>query len=70
MNVLHLTKKGKMIDTLEKFHIHKETKPENQVNDKNTVKQNILFDTIIQENPGRGQPRQRHSQNDTGLIQS
>ena len=42
------------MDTLEKFHIYKETKLENQINDKNTVKQNVLFDKIIQENSGGG----------------
>ena len=56
MEVLHTVKKGKMMDTLEKFHIYKETKLENQINDKNTVTQNILFDTIIQKHTRRGHP--------------
>ena len=56
MNVLHVTKKGKMMDTLGKFHIYKETKIEYQINDKNTVKHNIIFDMIIQVNSGKGIP--------------
>ena len=47
MEVLQVAKKRKLMDTLERFHIYKETKLENQINDKNTVTQNILFDTII-----------------------
>ena len=43
-----------MMDILEKIHIHSETKLENQINDKNSVKQNVLFDKIIQENSGGG----------------
>ena len=34
MEVVHVTKKGKMLDTLEGFHIYKETKASNQINDK------------------------------------
>jgi hypothetical protein len=44
------------MNTLENFYIYKETEIENQINGKNTVKQNILFDTIICRNPGRGHP--------------
>ena len=58
MEVLHAVKKGKMMDTLEKFHIYKETKSENQINDKNTITKNILFDMIIQAKAGRGHPKQ------------
>ena len=56
MEVINIVKKGKIMDTLEKFHIYKETKLENQINDKNTITQNILFDTIIQKHTGRGHP--------------
>jgi len=34
--------------TVEKFYIDKETKSGNQINDKNTVKQNRFFDAIVQ----------------------
>ena len=47
-----------MMDTLERFHIYKETKLENQINDRNTITQNILSDKIIQKKSGRGHPEQ------------
>ena len=49
-------RKGKMMDTLEKFHIHQETKLGRQINNKNTVNQNILFHTKIQKVSNRGHP--------------
>ena len=64
MEVLHIKKKGNMMNTLERFHICNKTKIDNQINDKGTVKQNIIFDTIIRRSSGRGhpvqQPRVRH----------
>ena len=47
MDILYVTKKGKLMNTLERFHIYDETKRNNQINDKNTVHQNIIFDMII-----------------------
>ena len=47
MEVLHIKKKDNIMNTLERFHIYNETKLDNQINDKRTVKQNIIFDTII-----------------------
>ena len=41
------------MDTLERFHIYKETEMENQINDKNTVAQNIIFDTLLQKYTSR-----------------
>jgi hypothetical protein len=55
MNVLHVEKKGKMLDTLEKYHIYKETKMGTQINDKLTVQANPIFETLINNNPHRGQ---------------
>jgi len=40
-----------MLNTLESFHIYKETKPENQINDKLTAKRNEIFETVIQHDP-------------------
>ena len=48
MDVLHVVKKGKLMDTLERLHICKETKIEYQINNRNTVMRNILFDTVLQ----------------------
>ena len=45
-----------MRDVLEIFHIYNETKVDNQINDRGTIKQNILFDTILQGHPARGHP--------------
>ena len=42
------------MDALEGFHIYKETKAGNQINDRLTVRENALFETIIQEDPYRG----------------
>jgi len=40
MKIICITKKGRMLNTLESFHIHKETKAENQINNKLTAKGN------------------------------
>jgi len=63
MEVVHITKKGKLMDTLECFHIYKETKAGNQVSDRLTAKENTIFRTIIQEDPykGRSAPLQPSS---------
>ena len=53
MEVLHINKKGTTMNTLERFHIYKVTKLDNQINDKGTVKQNIIFGTVIQRSSGR-----------------
>jgi len=43
-----------MMDTLEGFHIYKETKAGNHINDGLTVRENAIFETIVQEDPYRG----------------
>ena len=43
-----------MMDTLERFHIYNVTNLDNQINDKGTVKQSIIFDTVIQRSSCRG----------------
>jgi hypothetical protein len=53
MKILYGTNKGKLMDTREKYHIYKETQLNNQINDKNTIKPNIIFDTIVQANTNR-----------------
>jgi hypothetical protein len=53
MEVLYSTTKGKLMDTMEKFHIYKETHANNQINDKNTAKPNIIFETIVPEHASR-----------------
>jgi len=54
MEVVHMTKKCKKLNKLESFHIYKETKVSNQINDKLTVRENEIFEIIVQEDPYRG----------------
>jgi predicted transcriptional regulator len=51
MKVIHVTRKGRMLNTSESFHIYKETKAENQINDKLTAKGNEIFKAILQRDP-------------------
>jgi hypothetical protein len=55
MDILHINNKGKKLNTLEKFCIYTETKLDNEINDKCTIRPNIIFDTIILKETGRGQ---------------
>jgi hypothetical protein len=54
MHIIHITNKGKMMDMLEKFYIHRETEPKNQINNKFTVQNNAIFETTVYEDPYRG----------------
>jgi hypothetical protein len=56
METVHLTSKGQMMDILEKSYIFRETKINNQINDRMTVKSNIIFNTIVRDDPYRGLP--------------
>jgi len=47
MEILHITRKRKIMNTLERCHIYNETKLDNQIYDKCIVKPNIIFDMII-----------------------
>ena len=58
-----------MTNTLERFHIYNERKIDNQINDKGTVEQNIIFDTIIRRSSGRGHPTQQPPVSDTEHVQ-
>jgi hypothetical protein len=56
METLHITDKGRMMDTLQRFYIFRETKLNNQINDKLTVKPNIILETAVHKDPHRGLP--------------
>ena len=56
MEILHVIRKGKLMDTWEKFHIYQETTVGSQINEQSTVCKNILFDTILQKLSDRGHP--------------
>ena len=49
MEILHIIRKGKLMDTWGKFHIYQETTLGSQTNEQSTVCKNILFDTILQK---------------------
>ena len=51
MEILYTPKKGKFIDTVERFHIYSETHENNQINDRNTIKPNAIFDVINFHDP-------------------
>jgi len=51
---LRITSKGRMMDTVEKYYIYRETKLNNQINNKLTVKPNIIFETLVKQDPHRG----------------
>ena len=54
MDTVYITSKGHMMDTLEKFYIFRETRHNNQINDRLTVKPNVIFDVILDNDPFRG----------------
>jgi hypothetical protein len=43
MHIIHITSKGKKMDTLEKLYIYRETEANNQINEKLTVQNNAVF---------------------------
>ena len=51
MEVIHVTRKGRMRDMLEKFYIHRETKHGKQINEKLTGKPNPIFEALLQHPP-------------------
>jgi len=53
IKIIHVTKKWRMLNTLESFHIYKETKAENQINDKLTTRENAIFEAILKHDPQR-----------------
>jgi hypothetical protein len=53
IDVLYMTNKGRLLDTMERFYICKETRINNQINDKNTAETNLIFERIIWEDNSR-----------------
>jgi len=47
----YLTNKGRMLNTLENYHIYIETVAGNQINDKQTSKSNKIFETVLKHDP-------------------
>jgi hypothetical protein len=63
VDIVHITGKGRMMNAIESFHIYNETKANNQINDRLTVRENAIFEAIVQEDPYRGHaaPSQRNN---------
>ena len=62
MEDVHVIKKIKMMDTLEGYHIYKETNASNQINDRLTVREHAIFETTVQDPyMGRAAPPQPNS---------
>jgi hypothetical protein len=61
MSTVYITNKGRLMDTLEKYYIFRKTKMDNQINDKATTRPNIIFETVVREDPHRGIPNFHHT---------
>jgi hypothetical protein len=51
LSTIHITNKGRLMDTMETFYIFRETKLDNQINDKLAVRPNIIFEIRVQKDP-------------------
>jgi hypothetical protein len=56
MDTIILANKGRMLDTIERFYIYRETQRDNQINDKLTVRSNKIFEALVQNDPHRAHP--------------
>jgi hypothetical protein len=50
MAILRIIKIGSTMNTLERFHIYNEKRIDNPINNKCTVKYNLIFNTLIHKN--------------------
>jgi hypothetical protein len=51
MEILRVTNKENMTNTLEIFYMYNVTRHDDQINEKDTVQHNVIFDTLIHNNP-------------------
>ena len=51
LKVVHIKNKGRMLNTLEHYHIYKDTVAGNQINDKQTSKSNRILETVLKRDP-------------------
>jgi hypothetical protein len=47
MNIIKIQEKGKLLNTLEKFHIYKEQKNNNSLNENGTDTYNPIFELLL-----------------------
>jgi hypothetical protein len=55
MDVIHIANRGRMLGTLERFYIYRETQLGIQINNKLTIQANSIFEALVQNNPHRVQ---------------
>jgi endo-alpha-1,4-polygalactosaminidase (GH114 family) len=53
MEVIQTAKKGRYMDTIEKYHIFKETKKNNHINDKHNIEPNAIFEALLDPHNGK-----------------
>jgi hypothetical protein len=53
MKPLHFITKSQLMNTIEKYHIYKETKQNNQINDRHTTQPNAIFEALVHINSFR-----------------
>jgi hypothetical protein len=56
MKIVYAAEKGRMLDTLERFYIYRETKDGNQIKNKLTIQSNPIFEALVQHNTYRMPP--------------
>jgi hypothetical protein len=56
MDTINLANKCRMLDTIERFYIYRETQRDNQINVKLTVKSNAISEALVQNDPHRAHP--------------
>ena len=59
IEILHNTKKGRTMYTIERYYFHKGSKNGKQINDKHTAKPNRIYETIIEGEFDRMRLRKR-----------
>ena len=47
IDVIQYATKGKLMDTIERFHIYELTSKGSQINDKLTIQRNPIFETVV-----------------------
>ena len=71
MSTIYITNKDRLMDTLEKYYIFRETKIDNQVNDKVAVRPNVIFETTVQKrSPQRDTQHSPHGMNSPHLSRT
>jgi hypothetical protein len=56
MKILYATKKGRLVNNIQKFHVYEETAKNNQINDRHAVKRYVIFETLLKASKHRGRP--------------